>query len=342
MRASHPLITTGSIGVCALSLLLVACGGHPSVFAPGGPAARGIGALGAWVVVILSVVAAIMMVLVAAAALRRRGTLDEHDSPHAGGGHIWILVGGFGIPAIVLFAIFVGTLRVQTKFPLHDGEHYKADIKVVARQWWWEVKYVSGSPAKLVTTANELHIPIGWPVEVELESRDVIHSFWVPSLHGKVDIVPGRTNHIRLFADTPGRYEGQCGEYCGTQHTNMNFAVIAEPIEQFEAWLAHQGEPALAQADPMAEHGKELFETKACALCHTIRGTRAQASVGPDLTHLASRQTLAAGSFPNSRAWLQAWITHAQSLKPGNQMPDLAELRGDELQAVAHYLESLQ
>lgn len=333
---------TSPLALFAAALLLSGCSGRPSVFSPGGPAARSIGNLGAWVVIVLSVVAAVMMVLILVAAGRRRGTLEEHEPVGVGGGQTWILVGGFGVPVVILFAIFASSLVTESRFPLHDGQHYKPDIRIIARQWWWEVKYTGDGPDQQVTTANEIHIPTNWPVEIELESRDVIHSFWVPSLHGKVDVVPGRENHIRLVADTPGRYQGMCAEYCGTQHTNMGFVIVAEPLEQYEKWRAHQAEPALAEADPMAAHGKQIFETKACGLCHTIRGTRAMADVGPDLTHLASRSAIAANSFPNSRAWLEAWVTHAQSLKPGNQMPDLAEMRGDELQAVAHYLESLQ
>jgi cytochrome c oxidase subunit 2 len=328
-------------------LLLVAatalgCHGHPSVFAPAGPPARAIATLGLFVLITLSVVAAAMVVLIVWAAVRRTGSLDEHDPPDVGGGQSWIMLGGFVVPVIVLSALLGGSVRTMDRFPLHDGEHYRPDVRVVGRQWWWEVRYVSDSPSREVTSANEIHLPTNWAVEVELESRDVIHSFWVPALHGKVDLVPGHPNHIRLYVDTPGRYEGECAEFCGAQHTNMKLVVVAEPLDAYERWLAHEATPAERPPDEEAKRGAELFEDRACGLCHTVRGTRARGLVGPDLTHLEERRGLAAYAFPNSRAYLQAWITHAQSLKPGAQMPDLGNLRGDELQALAHYLEGLQ
>lgn len=327
--------------VIVAALALTGCEAHPSVFAPAGPASRSIAVLGEWVVAVFCVVAAVVLALITVAAVRRRGTLDTHEPYDAGGGHKWILVGGFAIPTVILAVIFVATLSTSNRFPLHDGEHYRPDIRVVGRQWWWEVQYV-GDKTLVATTANEIHVPLGWPVEIELESRDVIHSFWVPALHGKVDLVPGRKNRIRIVADEAGRYEGQCAEYCGLQHSRMMFAVVAEPMEDYQRWLAHQAEPAKPPADPEAQRGLVVFETKACGLCHTIRGTRAAASVGPDLTHLASRQGIAANSYPRSRAYLEAWITHAQSLKVGAQMPDVTDLSGEDLQALARYLEGLQ
>jgi len=316
------------------------CHGRPSVFEPAGPAARDIGRLGAWVIITLSTVTTLMMVLIFKAATRNPGTLEEHAPHDVGGGHRWVQIGGFLIPAIVLFAIFGAALRSLDRFPLHDGEHYKPDIRVTARQWWWQVQYLSDSPDKQVTTANEIHIPTGWSVEIELESRDVIHSFWVPSLHGKVDLVPGQPNRIRIVADEAGRYEGQCAEYCGAEHTLMKFAVIAEPLAEYEKWLANEGAPAVHPTDPEGKHGEELFQAKACGLCHAVRGTPSMADVGPDLTHIAARKGIAANSYPNARGYLEAWITHAQSLKPAAEMPDIG-MQGDDLHAITHYLEEL-
>ncbi len=321
--------------------LLCGCHGYASVFAQAGPAARAIGKLGIWVMVGLSVVAVVVTVLIVWASLRRNGTLQEHAPVDVGGGQYWILIGGFAIPALVLSVILYGTLHTANRFPLHDQAHYRADIRLVGRQWWWEVDYDGGAGATRIITANEIHVPIGWPVEIELESRDVIHSFWVPALHGKVDLVPGRLNHIQIQADVAGRYEGQCAEYCGSEHTRMNFVLIAEPLPVYEAWLAHQAAPASSPGDPEAAAGKALFESHACGLCHTVRGTSALGSVGPYLTHFASREGLAANSYPKTRAYLEAWITHAQSLKPGSQMPDLTQFGGAELQALTHYVEGL-
>jgi cytochrome c oxidase subunit 2 len=319
------------------------CSGGPSVFSPAGPASRDLAHLGTWVLVVLSAAGTATIALILWASARQRGSFAEHAPASTGGGLLWILVGGFLVPALVLFPIFIATLRAVDHFPLHPPSgHGRADIHLIGHQWWWEVHYLADSPDRQVTTADEIHVPIGWPVEIELESRDVIHSFWVPALHGKLDLIPGHPNRIRVLADRAGRFEGECAEYCGAGHARMLLVVVAEPLDAYEAWLAGQAAPALPPADRASETGQAIFENRACGTCHTIRGTSAMSSVGPDLTHVGGRSGLAANTLPNSRAWLEAWITHAQSIKPGSQMPDLAQLRGDELQAVATYLGSLR
>src|SRR5205814_7082516 len=192
---------------------------------------------------------------------------------------------------------------------------------VLGHQWWWEVQYRMGDPNQYVATANEIHIPVGRPVDLQLVSADVIHSFWAPRLHGKVDLVPGMDNRIRLQADRPGVYQGACAEFCGLQHAHMRFVVVAEEPAAFEAWLDHERKPA-AEHPPTAEakHGKALFEGGACLLCHTVRGTNARGTVGPDLTHFAQRALIGA-AFPQNVATLHAWVTNAPSLKPGALMP---------------------
>ena len=193
-----------------------------------------------------------------------------------------------------------------------------------------------------MTTANEIHVPVGMPVEIGLRSADVIHSFWVPQLHGKVDVVPGQENRIRILATKAGRYRGECAEFCGEQHAHMVLYVVADPPEQFYRWVADQRAAAPEPQTAEQRRGRDVFETKACVVCHTIRGTRANATVGPDLTHLASRATIASGSYPNNAGYLSAWVTHAQSLKPGAAMPDLTVFSGDELRSLVAYLESLK
>jgi cytochrome c oxidase subunit 2 len=178
-------------------------------------------------------------------------------------------------------------------------------------------------------------------VDIALATADVIHSFWVPPLHGKVDLVPGMVNHIRIQADQPGRYPGECAEYCGMQHANMKLYVVAEPPERFERWLEAQRRPANPPDTDQARAGQQVVVEGACALCHTVRGTPALGTVGPDLTHLASRQTIAGGMLPNNIANLHAWVTHAQSLKPGAEMPDLNQFTGDQLHALVAYLRTL-
>jgi cytochrome c oxidase subunit 2 len=246
------------------------------------------------------------------------------------------LIIGLGIatPIVLLSALFVWSdvFVVRTTAAPSPGST-ALTVRVVGHQWFWEIRYdgVQGS------TANELHIPVRTRVNVVGRSADVIHSLWVPELNRKIDLIPGRTNRLLLYADRPGTYLGQCAEFCGLQHAHMEIVVIAEPRARFEQWLRTQGEPA---ASPDAS-GLQLFVQKGCADCHEIRGTEARAHVGPDLTHVASRMTLAAGTVPNDRAHLREWIRDPQELKPGTKMPELP-LSRDDVDALVAYLEGLK
>jgi cytochrome c oxidase subunit II len=235
------------------------------------------------------------------------------------------------IPALVLVGAFLLSLRDVDVLSTADEEP-SVTIEVVAHDWWWEVRY----PESGAITANEIHIPTGEPVLVVLRTADVIHSFWVPRLQVKADMIEGRSNELWLEADEPGRYRGQCAEFCGLQHANMVFWVEADPPSEFEDWLADQE----ADAAPPAGAGLEVFLGSTCVGCHAIRGTEADATVGPDLTHLASRETIAAGIRPNTRAELARWITDPQGVKPGAVMPP-TELSADDFDALLDYLESL-
>jgi cytochrome c oxidase subunit 2 len=321
-----------------------ACHGRQAMMAPAGPAAHRIASLGWFVLVIFCVISVIMWVLIFWAAARRRGTLLEHMPWDAPEDRRWIIIGGFTIPVIVLATIFVVMLRSMAAFPMGDGDMHPApaDIVVTGHQWWWEIEYTDGDVDQHVVTANELHVPTGRPVDIELHAHDVIHSFWVPNLHGKVDVVPGLVNRIRIEADQPGIYQGQCAEYCGPQHAHMLLAVKAEAPADFEAWLQALRAPASPPADEAARLGQRLFMTRQCVLCHTIRGTDAHGQVGPDLTHIGSRMGIAANTLPNNRATLSAWVTHAQSLKPYAEMPNITAFRGDELQQLVAYLQGLK
>jgi cytochrome c oxidase subunit 2 len=205
-------------------------------------------------------------------------------------------------------------------------------IRVVGHQWWWEVRYEGTD----VVTANEIHIPVKTRVDVELSTADVIHSFWIPELNRKTDMIPGLRNRQLLIADNPGTYRGQCSEFCGLQHAHMAVEVIAQRRAAFAAWLAAQEKAAASSTSA----GAHVFQTQACSGCHTIRGTPARGDVGPDLTHLESRSTIAALTEPNTPANLRHWIEYPQEVKPGSKMPDL-DLPDADWNALAAYLETL-
>lgn len=245
-----------------------------------------------------------------------------------------------GAATVGLVVLLVGdvlTSRALARLPLRDA----VNIELVGHQWWWEARYRDADPSRDFTTANELHIPVGRPVIVTLRSNDVIHSLWIPNLQGKKDLIPGRTATLRLRADRAGIYRGQCAEFCGLEHAMMALLVEAEPNERYEAWAARQRQPAAAPGDPVAQRGHDVFLAKSCVMCHTIAGTTANAKLGPDLTHLAGRSTIASGMFPNNRGHLGGWIADPQSLKPGVNMPANA-LDPDDLQALLAYLETLK
>jgi cytochrome c oxidase subunit 2 len=252
-----------------------------------------------------------------------------------------IIIAGAIIPTVILVTLFIVGLGAMSSFP-SEYDPNAPHFQIVGHQWWWEVTYQSPSSTGSFTTANELHIPVGQPVVISVLAADVIHSFLVPKLQGKMDLIPGDTNVIQILATHPGVYYGQCSEYCGAQHAHMGFTVVAESPDQFQAWLAAQQTPACEPVDSLTRLGRHLFTTGQCALCHTIRGTTAQGQLAPDLTHIGSRRTLAAGMYPNTLGTMEAWIANAQSLKPGVLMPRITQFNGLEFRAIATYLETLQ
>jgi cytochrome c oxidase subunit 2 len=236
----------------------------------------------------------------------------------------------------LLFASVL-TDRALAQLPLQKA----VNIEMTAHQWWWEIRYDDAQPARIFTTANELHVPVGRPVIIELKADDVIHSLWVPNLHGKKDLIPGRTSTIQFRADEPGVYRGQCAEFCGYQHANMALVVVAEPDAQFERWADAQRQSPPAPTDPLAERGKQVFLTSSCVMCHAVQGTPAGGQKGPDLTHVASRSMLAAGTIPNTVGHLAGWIIDPQRIKPGVNMPQNS-LPAEDLQALLAFLETLR
>ena len=250
------------------------------------------------------------------------------------------VIGAVVISAAGLLALLVASVatdRALASMSLVDA----LGIEVVGHQWWWDVHYDDPDPGRTFATANEIHIPVGRPVLLTLKSDDVIHSFWVPNLHGKKDLIPGRTATLQLRADQPGTFRGQCAEFCGAQHAFMAFVVVAEPAEQFEKWAEAQRQPAAEPNDAQQAQGRELFVSGSCMLCHAIHGTAAQGRKAPDLTHVASRATLAAGRLPNDAQHLSAWIADPQKFKPGVNMPPHS-IPDEQLRAIVAYLGNLR
>jgi cytochrome c oxidase subunit II len=315
-----------------------------SALEPGGPAAAKIVWLWDLMLWSGSAVTLLVIVLLLVGLLRRRSSTelparaDPNDSARLG--TRWMLAGGVALPTVVLTALFALNLDVLgVTYP----QHYPATairIEVTGHQWWWEVRYLDSIPDRIVRTANEIHIPVGQRIRLELRAQDVIHSFWVPGLQGKLDMLPGRTNTLWLQADTAGVWRGQCAEYCGLQHARMGLVVVAEPEDSFARWLETERAPAVEPADSSGRQARATFLGSPCATCHAVRGTSASGTVGPDLTHVASRRTLAA-DLPNTRGNLYGWIADPQALKPGSRMPRVA-MTTRELHAIAEYVGSLR
>lgn len=249
----------------------------------------------------------------------------------------FVVGAGIVFPVVTLSALLLYTLEVDEI----EGAVAPLRIEIVGHMWWWQVRYPDADGASALVTANEVHIPVGRVVEFSLESADVLHSFWVPNLAGKLDLIPGRVNVLRLKADRAGVFRGQCAEYCGAQHAKMAFHVVAHTEPEFEAWLAAERLPAAVPARPALAEGKELFLTH-CGVCHTVRGTTARGQLGPDLTHVGSRRALAAGALTNNIGTMAAWIAASQHLKPENKMPSFDGFTGRELNVLAGYMESLE
>jgi cytochrome c oxidase subunit 2 len=261
------------------------------------------------------------------------------------GSRRFILAGGVAFPVVTLSVLLVWTLGINraVSLPLGLGGEPPMRIQMIGYQFWWEVRYPGTMPGGGIVTANEVRIPVGRDVVLEVTSADVIHSVWIPALNGKIDMIPGRWNTRPIRADRPGVLRGQCTEYCGAQHALMAFYVVAETPEGFTAWLNRQRLPAAPPADPVLAMGAAAFGAAGCGGCHAVRGTEWDGRLGPDLTHVGSRLALAAGVLDNHRGTLAGWIAGAQDIKPGNRMPSFAAaLDGPELRAMAAWLESLK
>ena len=321
-----------------LAVVLTACGGDtPSMLDPRSDDARRVEGLW-WVLFWIScaVVAVVTGFLLAAARRRRAEPYadDEIDRRPVSWGDRFVVIAGAAVPGGILAGTFAFSLAVLNDMGSADDR--TLEVEVVAHTWWWEVRYPNGA-----STANEIRIPVGETVELALPTADVIHSFWVPELQVKKDHIPGADNRLSVVADHAGRFRGQCAEFCGLQHAHMEILVEAMPPTEFDDWLEREAEPAAQPEGREAEDGREIFQGASCAGCHTIRGTSADGDLGPDLTHLADRETLGAGVMPLTPANLGDFITDPQDDKPGVSMPP-TELTQDEVDAVVAYLTELE
>ncbi|MBY3001961.1 cytochrome c oxidase subunit II [Rhizobium leguminosarum] len=324
------------IGPSLASLCLSGCTGSQSALDAAGASASALKQLIVVIVVVCAVVWLLVMLVLAWSLLRSRdgrGVAGNDQKARK------VVAGAVAATAFIIAGLTI--ISFYTTRKIGEASETALTVTVRGQQWWWQFIYPDDGSGRDFKTANELHIPVGQAVKLRLESADVIHSFWVPSLAGKLDLIPGRINELTLHADRPGIYRGQCAEYCGLQHSHMAVLVIAEDEVSYRQWVQGQQRERLPPADPQVTAGETVFMSKPCAACHTIRGTSAAGVTGPDLTHVGSRQTIAAGLLPNTRGSLAAWIADPQTLKPGNNMP-LVPLSGEELKQVSAYLESLK
>jgi cytochrome c oxidase subunit 2 len=331
--------------VSALAPVAVTAAGMHDALQPAGPQAGHVHALwllmlGVCTFVFIAVIGALLIGI----ARARRG--DERTPADVAGlvrderGLRRSVGAAVGISVALLAVLFVATVvtdRALARLPVTDALH----IELTGHQWWWEARYDDPTASNIFSTANELHIPVGRPVLLTLEATDVIHSVWFPDLAGKKDLIPGRTATLALRADQPGLYRGQCAEFCGYQHAKMLLYVVAESAAQYEQWAAHSRASAPPPANDETRRGQQVFLQSTCAMCHAITGTIANGQQAPDLTHVASRQTLAAGALPNTPSALVAWITDPHQAKPGVYMPPNG-LPPADLQALVAYLRTLQ
>ncbi len=308
-------------------------GWPPPILDPAGPYAGSITTL-SWI--LFAMAAGVLLVVLAALFLALFGRRELQAKL---GGKTMIWIGGITFPAIVLTILLIYGLSL-TRHLSSPIEGNELRVRVTGEMWWWRVAYLDAQGREAVLDANELHIPAGRPVVLELESGDVIHSFWVPRLSGKLDMIPGRRNVMRIQADAPGVFGGQCAEYCGGPHALMGFTVIAHEPAQFARMMQARLSREQTAAIVPASSGARLFETAGCAACHRIAGTGANGLAGPDLTYVGSRRMLGAGILANNRGTLMGWIGNSQAIKPNNRMPPYTLLSAEQLTELAQYLEA--
>lgn len=294
-----------------------------------------------WFMIVSALAIVLLVIVIGFLAVMRGRSRDPARVDLSDPGRAWVMWGGIAFPAVVLLTILTWALRLMYALPTPSPG---VTVLVTGHQWWWRLDYVlAGADSSLrFRTANELHVPVGVPVRLLLTSADVIHSFWVPQLHGKRDLIPGDTTALHIEASRVGRFAGACAEFCGAQHARMGITVVAEDPAAFTEWARREAADASTPRDSATTMGARLFASGPCSTCHTVRGLTTHADIGPDLTHVGSRLTLAAGTLENSLGAIQGWIANPQALKPGALMPRLAVYTGPELRALAAYVASLK
>jgi len=351
LGGNHTQKFCGTIFLMATTLL-TGCGGLQSVVNPAGPQSNHISKLW-WMMFYVSAavfVVVIIFLFLALAHGRKRNALSSPGHyvppeltplPEGEKKKRNLVLSATVLTVVILFLFLMESFFVGRGLTSELSSKQEVSIEVTGHQWWWEVRYMNVDASSIFTTANEIHIPVGVPVTLTLKASDVIHSFWVPNLHGKKDLIPGKLSTIWLQADLAGVYRGQCAEYCGHQHAHMALWVIAEPAEQFNTWLQTQIQSAVPPANESQKRGQQVFLSSSCVMCHTISGTTAGSNIGPNLTHVAGRNTIAAATLENTRDHLSKWVTDSQQVKPGNRMPP-SLLSPEDLQALLDYLQSLK
>jgi cytochrome c oxidase subunit 2 len=336
------ILSTAVLTVCT-------CAAHPqSVVDPAGPQSAKIAALW-WVFFWLSTAIFVIVMALTLWTLTRRHRgieqepLETRHLPSEQTEHRMtrVVAGATIATVVILFVLLIASIGTGKAVSNLANKNNGLIVEVTGNQWWWHIRYQNSDASQILVTANEIHIPVGRPVLIRGRSNDVIHSFWIPSLHGKRDLIPSRVTTEWIQADRPGVYRGQCAEFCGLQHAHMILYVIAEPENKFKAWMSRQLQPAAAPANAQLQRGQQVFLNYACVYCHQIRGTSAAGQNGPDLTHFGSRRGIAANTLANSAGNLAGWIVDPQSSKPGNHMATIA-VKPVDLQPLIEYLESLK
>ena len=328
----RPVAAAGAAGLLT-AVGAIGCGGTQSALDPAGPAAAEVLSLFWWML------GGGVLIWAAVAALALYAIVIERPKHEPSATRWWVIGGGVVAPTVILTVLLIYGLRLIPPL-VRDAPPGSLTVEVDGVRWWWRVRYQT--PDGPVDTANAICLPTDEPVQFLLRSEDVIHSFWIPALGGKMDMIPGRENRLALTADRAGIFRGACAEYCGASHALMNFDVQTMPRKEFDAWLAAQRAPAAEPTTESARAGARLFLNSGCGACHAVRGTAADGGVGPDLTHVGCRPTIGAGLLPNNEEHLMRWIARTEHLKPDVDMPAFDHLSEDELRAIAAYLKGLK